>query len=155
MLLLLLVNSVSGIKLELIYISLILSILSSLTHLRSFQLLVLLSHVVGVTFFRLYQQHKSSESKVEFRQVSSCCRRVFEAAKLSYANKTKESSLPRNLALRTFGELLIVFSTKVNLVYLLCSTILLYLSSASEKAKLFTKCFSRTPILITQVSLYL
>ena len=41
--------------------------------------------------------------------------RVLEAAKLSYANKTKES-IPRNLALVTFGELLIVFSTKVNLL---------------------------------------
>ena len=37
--------------------------------------------------------------------------------------KQKSSSLPRNLALGTFGELLIVFSTKVNLLYLLYSTI--------------------------------
>ena len=36
--------------------------------------------------------------------------------------KQKSASLPRNLALRTFGELLIVFSTKVNLLYLLYST---------------------------------
>ena len=35
--------------------------------------------------------------------------------------KQKSSSLPRNLALGTFGELLIVFSTKVNLLYLLYS----------------------------------
>ena len=36
--------------------------------------------------------------------------------------KQKSPSLPRNLALRTFGKLLIVFSTKVNLLYLLYST---------------------------------
>ena len=41
-LLLLLVNFVSGFRLELIYISLIVSIRSSLTHLHLFQLLVLL-----------------------------------------------------------------------------------------------------------------
>ena len=35
--------------------------------------------------------------------------------------KRKSTLLPRNLALRTFGELLIVFSTKVNLLYLLYS----------------------------------
>ena len=67
-------------------------------------------------FFRLFQQNKSSESKVKFRQASNHCKRVLEAAKLVCATKT---SLPRNLAHRTFGELLIVFSTKLNLLYLL------------------------------------
>ena len=36
-------------------------------------------------FFRLYQQNKSSESKVKFRQASNRCKRVLEAAKLTYA----------------------------------------------------------------------
>ena len=40
-------------------------------------------------FFNLYQQNKSSESKVKFRQTSNHCKRVLEAAKLVYANKTK------------------------------------------------------------------
>ena len=40
-------------------------------------------------FFRLYQQSKSSESKVKFRQASNRCKRVLEAAKLAYATKTK------------------------------------------------------------------
>ena len=69
-------------------------------------------------FFCLYQQNKSSESKVKFRQASNRCKRVLEAAKLAYTTP----SLPRNLALGTFGELLIVFSTKINLLYLLYST---------------------------------
>ena len=41
-------------------------------------------------FFRLYQQNKSSESKAKFRQASNHCKRVLEAAKLAYGNKTKE-----------------------------------------------------------------
>ena len=47
--------------------------------------------------------------------------------------KQKFPSLPRNLALGTFGELLIM----VNLLYLLYSTPPEVLSSASDKAKLF------------------
>ena len=47
-------------------------------------------------FFSLYQQKKSSESKVRFRQASNHCKRVLETAKLAYATKTKES-------IRTFG----------------------------------------------------
>ena len=42
-------------------------------------------------FFRFYQQNKSSESKVKFRQASNRCKRVLEGAKLAYATKTKES----------------------------------------------------------------
>ena len=41
-------------------------------------------------FIRLHQQNNSSESKVKFRQVSNRCKRVLEAAKLVYANKTKQ-----------------------------------------------------------------
>ena len=41
-------------------------------------------------FFRLYQNYKSPEFKVKFRQASNRCKRVLEAAKLAYANKTKE-----------------------------------------------------------------
>ena len=39
-------------------------------------------------FFCLYQQNKSSESKVKFRQASNHCKRVLETAKLAYATKT-------------------------------------------------------------------
>ena len=42
-------------------------------------------------FFCLYQREKSSDSKVKFRQASNHCKRVLEAPKLAYANKTKES----------------------------------------------------------------
>ena len=42
-------------------------------------------------FFHLYQKYKSSESKVKLRQASNYCKRVLGAAKIKYANKTKES----------------------------------------------------------------
>ena len=72
-------------------------------------------------FFHLYQQNKSSESQVKFRQAINHCKRVLEAAKLAYATRAKESITPKNLALVIFGKLLIVFSTRVNLLYLLYS----------------------------------
>ena len=34
-------------------------------------------------FFCFYQQNKSSESKVKFRQASNCCKRILEAGKLA------------------------------------------------------------------------
>ena len=53
-------------------------------------------------FFHLYQNDKSSESKVKFRQASNHCKRVLEAAKLAkMLIKQKSPPLPRNLALRT------------------------------------------------------
>ena len=54
-------------------------------------------------FFRLYQQNKSSESKVKFRQASNCCKRVLESAKLAYTNKTKDSITPQKLGGCNFG----------------------------------------------------
>ena len=48
-------------------------------------------------FFRLHQREKSSDSKVKFRQASNHCKRVLEAAKLAYANKTKESITSQKL----------------------------------------------------------
>ena len=88
---LLLVTFLSKFRLELIYISLTENIGLSLTHLHGFQLLVLLPYFIGITFFCLYKKDKSSDSKVKFRQAGNCRKRVLEAAKLAYADKTKES----------------------------------------------------------------
>ena len=73
-------------------------------------------------FFRLHQQNKSSDLKVKFRQASNRCKIVLEAAKLAYATKTREYITSQKRGSRDFGELLTVFSTKVNLLYLLYST---------------------------------
>ena len=58
---------------------------------------------------------------------------------LDLLQRQKSQSFPRNLALETFGELLIVFSTKVNMLHLGPKV----LSSASDKAKIFAKIFSK------------
>ena len=54
-------------------------------------------------FFRFYQLNKFSESKVKFRQASNHCKKVLEAAKLAYANKTKESITFQKLYSQCFG----------------------------------------------------
>ena len=72
-------------------------------------------------YFRLCQQNKSSKSKVMFRQASNrcnCCQ-LQQLPLLHMLLKQNSLSLPRNLALGTFGELLIVFLTKINQLYLL------------------------------------
>ena len=73
-------------------------------------------------FFCLYQKDKSSDSKVKFRQASNRCKKVLEAAKLAYANKTKESIISQKRGSRYFWRIPNMFSTKVNLQYLLYLT---------------------------------
>ena len=106
-------------------------------------------------FFYLYQQNKSSEFKVKFRQASNYCKRVLESAKLVCANKMKESILSQKLCSQGFGELLIVFSVKVNLLYLLSSTSWRCRPLYLKKHNCLLKTFLRTLIFMTQVSLYL
>ena len=88
-LLLLLVNFVSGFRFELIYICPSLQISASFTPWFA----AAFAAVVACTnhFFDLYQQNKSSESKVKVRHASKCSKRVLGAVELAYVNKTKES----------------------------------------------------------------
>ena len=67
---------------------------------------------------------RSGDGKQTTFQIQPCCKRVLKAAKLAYAMliKQKSPSLPRKLAVGTFGELLIVFSTKLNLLHFVYST---------------------------------
>ena len=53
-------------------------------------------------FFCLYQKDKSSASKVKLRLATNSCKRVLEAAKLAYANKTKESITSQKHGSRDF-----------------------------------------------------
>ena len=69
--------------------------------------------------------------------------------------KQKSPSLPRNLALETFGKLPIVFLTKVNLLYFLYSTAWRCCLLHVIKQIFLLKILLRTLILMTQVSLYL
>ena len=63
-------------------------------------------------FFHLYQQNKSSESKLKFRQASNCCKRVLEAARLTCASKTKESITSQKLGSRDFWQIANSFLNK-------------------------------------------
>ena len=94
-------------------------------------------------FFCLYQHNKSSESKVKFRQASNRCKRVVEAAKLAYANKTKESISSQKPGSRDFWRIAnsVLNNDKSAIPPLLNSPEVL--SSVSDKAKLFTENFSK------------
>ena len=101
-------------------------------------------------FFCLYQQNKSSASKPKFRQASTHCKRVLEAAKLVYATKTKESVTSQILGCRDFWQIVnsVLSNGKSAMPPLFNGQEVL--SSASDKAELFAKTFPRTLILITR-----
>ena len=91
----------------------------------------------------MYQQNKSSESKGKFRQASNCCKRVLEAAKLAYANKTKESITSQKPRSRDFWQTANSVLNKVKSVIPPLFGDPEVLSSASDKAKFFAKNFSK------------
>ena len=80
------------------YISLIESIRSSLTHLHGFQQAAAIVH--RNHFLHLRQKVNSFESMEKFRQASNCCKRVLEAGKLAYANKTRVHHFPETWLFR-------------------------------------------------------
>ena len=69
----------------------------------------------------------TSTNGLKFRQASNRCKRVLEAAKLAYANKTKEPITSQTLGSRDFWQ--IAIPSLFNGV----------LSPASDKAKLFSE----------------
>ena len=87
------------------------------------------------------QQSKSFDSKVKFKQVSNHCKRVLEAAKLTYANKTKESITSQKLGSRDFWRIANSVLSKGKSAIPPLFNDLKVLSSASDKAKLFAKNF--------------
>ena len=94
-------------------------------------------------FFHLFQQNKSSESKIKFRQASNRCRRVLEAAKLAYATKTKESITSQKRGSQDFwGIANSVLSKGKSAIPPLFNGPEV-LSSGFDKAKLFAKNFSK------------
>ena len=92
----------------------------------------------------MYQQNKSSESKVKFRQVSNRCKRVLEAAKLAYANKTKESITFQKLGSRDFWRIANSVLNKGKSAIPSLFNGPEVLSSASDKTKLFAENFSKS-----------
>ena len=88
----------------------------------------------------MYQ--KKSDSKVKFRQASNCCKRVLEAAKLAYANKSKESITSQKLGSHDFWRIAnsVLSIGKSTIPPLFNGSKVL--SSASDKAKSFAENFS-------------
>ena len=91
----------------------------------------------------MYQQDKSSESKVKFRQASNCCKRVLEAAKLAYVNKGKESITSQKLGSQDFWRITnSVLNKGKSAIPPLFSRLEVF-SSASNKAILLSDNFSK------------
>ena len=105
-------------------------------------------------FFHLEQKDKSSESKVKFRQTSNCSKGVLEAAKLAYANKTKEFITSKKLGPSNFWK---IANSVINI-----GKSALYTSSIQQprvysllhliKQNCLMKTFQRTLIFMTHVS---
>ena len=100
-------------------------------------------------FYCLYHQNKFSESKGKFRQASNHCKRVLEAAKLTYANKTKEFITSLKLGSWDFWWIANSVPKKGKSTLTPLFNHPEVLSSATDK----TKFFLRTLILMTQVPL--
>ena len=94
-------------------------------------------------FFRLYQQNKSSESKVKFRQATNRCKRFLEAAKRAYATNTKESITSQKLGSLDFWQIANSVLNKGKFAIPALFNGPEVLSSASDKAKLSAKNFSK------------
>ena len=105
--------------------------------------------------FCLYQKDKSSDSKVKFRQANNLCKRVLEAAKPTYDNKTKETITSQKLNSRDFWRIANSVLSKGNspILSLFNDPEVLFLHLIKQKCLLNT--FLRSLILMTQVSLYL
>ena len=88
----------------------------------------------------MYQQNKS-ETKVKFRQASNDCKRGLEAAKLSYANKTKESITFQKRGSQDFWQITNSVLNKDKSAICPLYNSLELLSSEFDKAKLFTENF--------------
>ena len=89
------------------------------------------------------QQNKSSESTVKFRQASNRSKRFLEAAILAYATKTKESITCQKLGSQDFWQIANSVIDKGKSAIPLLFNGPEVLSSASDKAKLFAKNFSK------------
>ena len=94
-------------------------------------------------FFHLYQKDKFSESKVKFRQAINHCNSVLEAAKLTYATKTKVSITSQKLGSHDFCRIANSVLNKGKSAIPPIFNVPEVLSSPSDKTKLFAKYFSK------------
>ena len=95
-----------------------------------------------ITFFVFIKRINLLDSKVKFRQASNHCKRVLEAAKLAYANKTKESITSHKLGCLDFWRISNSTLNKGKSTLPPLFNGPQVLSSASDKAQLFVESFS-------------
>ena len=88
---------------------------------------------IEVTFFVC--ANRENLLKLKFRQASNRCKKVLEAAKSAYANKTKESITFQKLGSRDFWRIANSVLTKSKSALPPLFNGLKVLSSASDKAK--------------------
>ena len=91
----------------------------------------------------MYQNDKSFDSKVKFRQASNCCKKILEAAKLAYGDKIKQSFTSQKLGSRDFWRIANSVLNKGKSAIPPLFNGPEVLSSASDKAKLFAENFSK------------
>ena len=91
----------------------------------------------------MYEKDKSSDPKVKFRQASNGCKKVLEAAKLAYANKTKESITSQKLGSQDSWQIANSALKKNKSAILPLLNGPEVLSSASDTAKLFAEIFPK------------
>ena len=91
----------------------------------------------------MYQKDKSSDSKIDFKQAGNRCKKVAEAAKLAYANNTKESIIPQKLGSCDFWQIVNSVLNKGKSAITSLFNAPEVLSSASDKTKLFAESFSK------------
>ena len=136
-------------RLELMYLTLILSIRSNLTHSHGFQQLVLRSLFTEIIFFVCTNRINLLNLKQSSGSLVIVAKGFLKLPNMHILLKQKSPSLPRNLVLMTFGELLIVFSTNINLLYILFySMAQRYCLLQLIKQSCLLKTFLRTLILL-------
>ena len=125
------------------YIPLKVNIWWNLIHFHGFQLLVLLPKLIEVSTFICTNRINLLRLRWNSDRLGIVAKSVFKAAKLAYANKTREQSPPRNVDITTFGDLLIVIWGKENLLYFLVLTELRFCLLLLTKQDFLQKNFSQ------------
>ena len=140
--LLLLANFGIGFRLELMYMYHI-EISGQASFISMFFSCLCCCHSSQKSLFCSYHKEKSSDSELKFRQASNHCKRFLEAAKLAYANKTKESITSQKLGSCDFWRIANSVLNKGKSAIPPLFNGPEVLSSASDKAKLFAENFSK------------
>ena len=98
--------------------TIIVNMRSIFIHLLGFQLLLRLSQLIEITSFDCTNRINLLCLKLTSGRIVISVQGFLRLTNLLILIKQKSPTLPTNLALQTFGKLLIVFLTKVNLLYL-------------------------------------